>query len=682
MSLPRIGSQLFINRGDSPEQAREWVDQMNTVGLRVIRLFMLWDLVESREGHWTWDVFDAVFDQAAKNDMGVVPTLWALTSPGWMRRVRSLQGIDDLTDKKFTDRAMDYVDRCVLRYANHPGLDSWIIWNEASLELVPEKKWQTQYRDFLSSYHGSIEEYNRLSYHQFESFDEVQIHEGELNDFWAPHIEQLDWARFNRSQLLYWMKVITERIRSNDPNHPIHVNPHALVSNYTKTGQEVWEEGKVVDFLGCSAHPVWHFTRFERKAWPQAIAMSTILMRSASKGQQFWLSELQAGPAIDSGLIYDTPTGDDFRVWLWTGIGTGADALVFWCFNDRNDGAEAGEWRLMGPAGGETKRSKVTTEVCEKLIQHNEWFENSQAKTPCAHILHSTPSRTFAYLAEEGPVENPRSQDSADDALCGAWTLLDDLGIEAGFVNEAKVKSLDPKQSPLLICPNVTCVEDKSLIAELHQYVEHGGTLIVDGAFASKDQNGWMLREQVFELEKLIGAKKTDQTCFREKTLIQGQNSYYEAFFMRNDFVPTEGTQVFATWEDGDPAGLCHSFGQGRVITIGTCFFQKYFVNQDPALLKEMLIMLDMDDLLPSLSFANQNLRSLRHSVLDSKKGDLHMFINDFSQRDVKLMVHVDGIVEFMDTEELKSVAKGEVFNVSLPSKGVLLLGFKENELV
>ena len=248
MSLPRIGSQLFINRGDSASQAREWVDQMNDVGLRVIRLFMLWDLVEPKEGQWHWDVFDAVFDQAAKNDMGVVPTLWALTSPGWMRRVRSLQGIDDLTDKNFTDRAMDYIDQCVSRYAKHPGLDSWIIWNEATLELVPEKKWEPLYREYLKDYHGSIENYNRLSYHQFNSFDDVVLHEGELNDFWAPHIEQLDWARFNRSQLMYWIRVITERIRSNDPNHPIHVNPHALVSNYTKTGQEVWEGRQISGF--------------------------------------------------------------------------------------------------------------------------------------------------------------------------------------------------------------------------------------------------------------------------------------------------------------------------------------------------------------------------------------------------------------------------------------------------
>ena len=44
---------------------------MDAVGLKVIRLFMLWDLGEPRKDQWTWEVFDAVFDQAAINNMGV-----------------------------------------------------------------------------------------------------------------------------------------------------------------------------------------------------------------------------------------------------------------------------------------------------------------------------------------------------------------------------------------------------------------------------------------------------------------------------------------------------------------------------------------------------------------------------------------------------------------------------------
>ena len=41
MSLQRIGSQLFINRNDTAQNAREWVDRMNETGLSVIRKFYL-----------------------------------------------------------------------------------------------------------------------------------------------------------------------------------------------------------------------------------------------------------------------------------------------------------------------------------------------------------------------------------------------------------------------------------------------------------------------------------------------------------------------------------------------------------------------------------------------------------------------------------------------------------------
>jgi hypothetical protein len=58
------------------------------------------------------------------------------------------------------------------------------------------------------------------------------------------------------------------------------------------------------------------------------------------------------------------------------------------------------------------------------------------------------------------------------------------------------------------------------------------------------------------------------------------------------------------------------------------------------------------------------------------------MLINDFKEREIKLVAKCDGIVEFLSTDELKLVSKGEVFDVHLPAKDVLLLGFKENELV
>lgn len=70
----RLGSQLYINKTDTPEQVSAWVRQMHEAGLRVIRLFMVWDQLEPREGEWDFSNYDACFETAVQCGMTVVPT--------------------------------------------------------------------------------------------------------------------------------------------------------------------------------------------------------------------------------------------------------------------------------------------------------------------------------------------------------------------------------------------------------------------------------------------------------------------------------------------------------------------------------------------------------------------------------------------------------------------------------
>ena len=675
MSLQRIGSQLFINRNDTAQNAREWVDRMNETGLSVIRLFMMWDLVEKKEGDWDFEVFDAVFDQASLHNIGVVPTLFYFTAPGWMKTVRSCQGIDYEWKDDFIKKADFYVDKVVSHYANHPALDSWIVWNEATLEMKINRIYEKEYQGFLKKYHGSIEAYNKLSYYQYDDFSQIELKDSEV-DFWKPHIEQLDWARFNRSKLLYWLKHLRDRVYAIDSKHAIHVNPHALVSNHTHTGQEVWEEGRMMDFLGCSAHPVWHFTRFDRECWPQAIAMSTILMRSASKGDRFWLSELQAGPAIDSGLVPDCPSAEDLRVWMWTGLSTGAESIVFWCFNDRDDGAEAGEWRLMGPTGKETRRSRITKDLCLFLSKNKDWFGTLKARKPKACILHSTPSRTFASMAEPGSTENPRSQESCDDSICGAWTLLDDLGIEAGFVDEVLLGSLDPLETPVLILPNVTCIEKKNVLSDLVSYVHKGGILFIDGVFALKDQEGWILREDQDQVEALIGAQREDIYVFRGEERIQTKEGEFQGWFSRNDFLPFEETEVLARWGDNYPAIIQSCKGQGRVITIGTCFFQRYFAKKEEALRKQLKsFMKDIFQPETLIVSNSEQFPQVRQTILESEKGEVSLFINNGDATELELRISRDVTIKNMQNGELTNAVAGDSIALSLPTKDCIALG-------
>ena len=94
------------------------------------------------------------------------------------------------------------------------------------------------------------------------------------------------------------------------------------------------------------------------------------------------------------------------------------------------------------------------------------------------------------------------------------------------------------------------------------------------------------------------------------------------------------------------------------LLLLGLVFFKSILLIKIKAYDIELEKILDIDKLLQSISLAEPKPPLLRHSVLNSKKGDLHMLINDFKEREIKLVAKCDGIVEFLSTDELKLVLK------------------------
>lgn len=76
-----IGSELFINDKDKPEQIKAWVSQMKEAKLKIIRLFVMWSHVQPQEDQWDFSKYDAVFSEAERLGMGVVPTFMSVNPP-------------------------------------------------------------------------------------------------------------------------------------------------------------------------------------------------------------------------------------------------------------------------------------------------------------------------------------------------------------------------------------------------------------------------------------------------------------------------------------------------------------------------------------------------------------------------------------------------------------------------
>lgn len=570
-----VGSQLFINSDESPERIRSWVDGMAEAGLRRIRLFMVWDQIEAREGQWTFENYDACFDQAQRVGLDVVPTLMAVAPPGWMGLTGGIQSIGPIEDPHLWARGLRYVDIVVERYHQHPALHSWILWNEPDYQPPKNDHTLPDFRRFMEElYNGEVTAMNRHRYMDLDSFEALSFStEGRSELAFSSHAEKVDWIRYCEHFLLNKLSDLARRVRSIDTEHPIHLNPHNLGICTLFAGQTPWRENDIVDFLGCSAHPPWHSTRFGPERLPHSIAFFSDLIRGASP-QCHWVSELQGGMTLYSADHSSCPTPADLTLWLTESLASGAACTLFWCFNARNDGFEAGEWSLLGPFDRSTPRLEAVTRLCHFLKAEKDFFDQLCAPRVNAWILVSEDTLRLASVEGRGEL-GLRNQHAAMDAVSGAYFALSDLGYQVGFMDERQLATSHPS-GDLLVLPN-TMVLSSSSIDALKRWNTEGVRLVADGWTAAKDPWGKMNDQHLLNIEELFAAEVHDIEGLSDGGTILSEPHEAPAQWVRYSLA---GGEPLAFHEDGRIAVVENRSG-GGTLRIGTHVFSTYLEHGD-----------------------------------------------------------------------------------------------------
>lgn len=635
-----LGSQYYVNTGDSPEQIRAGIAAMARAGLKLVRIFLQWTHVEPRQGQWDWRQYDALFDAASEGGLGVVVTLTALHPPGWMKISFSPQDLGPLDDPLYMQRARDYIQHAARRYTTHPALHSWILTNEPTLFLPRDEAVLRRYRRFIEQkYGGDIEALNRRAFQQLDSFDELGLPGQGSESGFSDYTGKLDWLDFTVYRLLEILAEIKETLRAAGDTHPVHVNPHNLAGDIYWQGQSIWAEGRLVDFIGCSAHPSWHSVRFLPGRLHQSVAFFSDLMRGATRDPQrhFWVTELQGGANIYSGATYLGPSGADLRSWVWEALGAGAKAVVFWCFNARTSGFEAGEWGLVDQQNRPSPRLDEIARLAAFLHSHQAVFARSRPSRASLAILFS--EATFKLGSIEGhgadPL-NPRTTHMGPDALVGAWMACADAGLSVDFIDEIDLQNGLAQDYPALILPGCTALEDASLPA-LRAYVEAGGALLADGLCGYKDPHGWLRPPGGNPLDQLFQAAIADIQAVPASQVawLQGQAAL-PVWFLKVALEPGLNGQTLATFAEPAPrpALVEAAAGRGRTLRLGTVFFQHYFQHPDPAAFAGLLAWLALPAGPVRLCNPSAGLRLRR---LGLPEGDLLVLLNGGEQATARL---------------------------------------------
>lgn len=641
----RVGSQLFINRHDTAERVAGLMRKMKEAGFSLVRVFLVWDHLEPREGQWEWEVYDRLFVEAELNGIQVVATLMAVSPPGWMQLTDGLQDVANLDDPAIWQHVLRYVREVVSRWRSSPALHSWILWNEPARVLGREDSTMDAYREFLRESYGEISKLNHLYHRQYGTFDEVGREErmGGYALGFGSRIEQIDWLEFTVSNLMERLERLAGEVRSRDLVHPLHVNPHRISQCLFDSGQSIWQEAKIADFLGFSAHPAWHSLRFPEDRIQQSVAMFADLTRSANRHPKgtFWCTELQGGPTLYTAFRPSSPTGPEIARWMWESAASGAEAVVFWCFNCRDDGYEAGEWSLLNADQSPSIRLQQASRVARAFQESAEWLDGAVPE-PEVFILCSEATQLLGLVEGEGEdVTNPRNRQMAADALCGAYLMASDLGYEVGFLDEERLQAEGvPASGKLLLVPGCIVLSLESL-AVLQRWVTAGGILIADSLIGWKDRAGSLDRSTWQAVDSLFGAGASDYSVIGDMPFADNWDALTKGWFFRVLFECRPEAQVLAYWPDEWPAIVEKSHGAGRAVRLGTVFFQRYLAFPEEAH-RRLLIRLGGMVVPGPLRLLNGT-PHLRLRRLASARGTVGVLINTGGAATAELYFEEDG---------------------------------------
>ena len=485
----RLGTQLWLERDDNPERVVDLVRLATEVGFGQVRVFLMWPWVQDRPDQWDFSLFDQAFDAAATTGLKVKATLTANSGPWWLGTPSVLHSHTPLLSDDWTGPVTAYVEKCVTRYAGHPALGQWVIWNEPYYSFAypgeqvvrPERARRT-WVALLQERYGSVAELNRRWRTGFSTFDEAPLpeelaHPAHRANPWQSFGPLLDECRLRAILLEEDLRLIAETVRRYDPVTPLCINPSELLANHAAGGYRLAQLSCLVDVLGASFHAPWHFSFAPRDAH-RALSVVGLSLVQATQGQRSCeVTEIQTGNTYYAGRLPLGASEGDVAASYLAPLLAGASSVTGWCFNTRHQDFEAGEWALLDDGDCLTERSLAVTRVGKALSQLDKVIGTWQPAPPEAAVFISEGSQAVALALAAANSEGPRGAGTAMQGSALLAVALERLGVHSALATLPGLLEMAPK---FVLCSDVIAWGDDTA-ETLLELAARGATVLIDG---------------------------------------------------------------------------------------------------------------------------------------------------------------------------------------------------------
>jgi len=596
-----FGAQYY--RAPTPS-ASDWsrdLDNISQAGFNTVKLWAQWRWNQPEPDRYDFSDLDRLMDLADERGIRVIINTIFDCAPAWLlsdypdcriitsdgralgpvvtasRQIGGSPG-PCLNHPEARDIRMAFLAETVKRYADHPALWVWDLWNEPEISggLAREPKVENQvcYCDYcvegfikwLEDRYGSVEALNERWGRRYRSWDDVEVPVSP-----SAFGDMIDWRLFNIGVITREMRRRADLTRRMDQTHAVMCHTVAMpIFNPVTCASDDWELAEICDVFGntLSGDP-----------------MASDLVVSAAGGKLTINAEIHALP----GNSLSRPKPLDLKAMkrhLLTPLGHGIKGFVFWQYRPERIGLESPAWGLSRVDGASTPWMLYARQINNAIQADAAFYAEAAPVGPEVGIIYNPANHIFSWCAQG-------CMSMHDAAIRGTYKALHEGNFRVRFIHPSDIRRGKLAEMRALIYPFPYLLDGENARA-LRDWVESGGTLISEVFFGaySMDTNLHEVTVPGFGFDEVFGAREMTGQPYTEAVDLYACEHGLSAqeigpiLTVKEDLVdlpsgeiahgylietPLEITtaRTIGTF-DGKPGVVTNDFGKGKAILCGT----------------------------------------------------------------------------------------------------------------
>lgn len=571
----------------------EDLQRMKANGIFTIRIAeFAWNLIEPREGEFTYEFFDEFLDAAEEENMKVIWGTPTATPPVWLTEKYpevlncNMEGIPyrhgmrrhyNYNAPIYQELCKRIVEKTAEHYAKRPCIIGWQIDNEINCETDEfySESDTIAFREFLKDKYKTLDALNQawgtIVWNQtYNAWEEIYVPRPTIHNS-TNHHQLLDYSRFVSESANRFCKMQADIIRKYmKPGDFITTNGlFGNLDNHRMNDEalDVYTYDSYPNFAYClDADPNGNTYLKDRK-W------SLNLTEVRSVCPHFGIMEQQSGAnGWNTRMQAPAPKPGQMTLWTMQSIAHGADYVSFFRWRTACVGTEIYWHGILDYDNRDNRKLKEVHDIYDR-IQKIQPVAGSEYKAAFALLKdYDNEWDTRVDVWHKG-----LASASTKELFAAAQTNHTPFDI---FYLRDDTEAEELKKYPVLVYPHALILTE-ARAAVLKEYVAQGGTLIIAARTGQKNIHGHCVMMPMPGL--LAPMTQTDVAEFTfvgpaDPTICMDWNGQQLDTGEFNDIlhVNSPEVKVLATYTGnyyaGQPALTETAFGNGKVLHFGGTF--------------------------------------------------------------------------------------------------------------